>query len=48
VALPAAVAALLVGQLTAPLGFGRSAGLRSALGGAAVGLIVVVVAAYTV
>jgi hypothetical protein len=48
VAVPAALAGLVIGQLTAPLGFGRSAGLRSALGGAAVGLIAVVVAAYTV
>ena len=48
VALPAAVAGLLIGQLTAPLGFGRSTGLRSALGGAAVGLVAVVVAAYMV
>jgi hypothetical protein len=48
VAVPAAIAGLLIGQLTAPLGFGRSAGLRSALGGAAVGLIAVVVTAYTV
>jgi hypothetical protein len=48
VALPAAVAGLVIGQLTAPLGFGRSAGLRSALGGAAVGLIAVVAAAYAV
>lgn len=48
VALPAAIAGLLIGQLTAPLGFGRSTGLRSALGGAAVGLVAVVVAAYTV
>jgi hypothetical protein len=48
VAVPAAVAGLLIGQFTAPLGFGRSAGLRSAVGGAAVGLVVVVIAAYTV
>ena len=48
VAVPAAIAGLLIGQLTAPLGFGRSAGLRSAVGGAAVGLVVVVIAAYTV
>jgi hypothetical protein len=48
VAVPAALAGLVIGQLTAPLGFGRSAGLRSALGGAAVGLIAVVVAAYAV
>jgi hypothetical protein len=39
---------LLFGQLTAPFGFGRSAGLRSALGGAAVGVIAVVITAYTV
>ena len=48
VAVPAAVAGLLIGQFTAPLGFGRSAGLRSAVGGAAVGVVVVVIAAYTV
>ena len=48
VAVPVALAGLLVGQLTVPLGFGRSAGLRSALGGAAVGLIAVVVVAYVV
>lgn len=48
VAAPVALAGLLFGQLTAPFGFGRSAGLRSALGGAAVGVIAVIVAAYTV
>lgn len=48
VAVPAALAALLLGQLSAPLGFGRSAGLRSALGGAALGLVLVVVAAYSI
>jgi hypothetical protein len=47
VSVPAAIGGLLVGQLTAPLGFGRSAGLRSALGGAALGLVAVVVAAYS-
>jgi hypothetical protein len=47
-ALPVAAAGLLVGQLTAPFGFGRSAGFRSALGGAALGLILVVAVAYTV
>jgi hypothetical protein len=47
-AVPVALVATLVGQLSTPLGFGRSAGLRSALGGAAVGLIAVVVAAYAV
>ena len=48
VAVPVALAGLLIGQLTAPFGFGRSAGLRSAIGGAVLGLILVVVAAYTV
>lgn len=47
-AVPVAVAATLIGQLTSPLGFGRSTGLRSALGGAALGLIAVLVAAYTI
>jgi hypothetical protein len=47
-AVPAAIAGLLIGQLTAPFGFGRSAGLRSAIGGAVVGLIAVVAVAYTV
>ena len=48
VAVPVAVAGLAVGQLTAPLGFGRSAGLRSAVAGAAVGLVLAVVAAYLI
>lgn len=47
-AVPVAVAALAVGQVTAPFGFGRSAGLRSAMTGAVVGLIVVLVAGYTI
>jgi hypothetical protein len=47
-AVPVAAAATLIGQLTSPLGFGRSTGLRSALGGAALGLIAVLVAAYTI
>jgi hypothetical protein len=47
-AVPAAIAGLLIGQLSAPFGFGRSAGLRSAIGGAAVGLVAVIVVAYTV
>ncbi len=46
IAVPVAVAATLIGQLTSPLGFGRSTGLRSALGGAALGLLAVLVAAY--
>jgi hypothetical protein len=45
---PVALVALLIGQLTAPFGFGRSAGLRSALGGAVMGLILVVAAAYSI
>ena len=48
VAVPVALAGLLIGQLTSPLGFGRSAGLRSALGGAVLGLIAVVVVAYSI
>ena len=48
VAVPAAVAGLLVGQITAPLGFGRSAGIRSAVGGSVVGAVAVLVAAYIV
>ena len=47
-AVPVAIAATLIGQLSSPLGFGRSAGLRSAVGGAALGLVVVVVAAYSI
>jgi len=47
-ALPVALLGLLVGQITAPFGFGRSAGLRSALAGAGLGLIVVLIAGYTV
>ena len=43
-----ALAGLLCGQVGASLGFGRSAGLRSALGGAALGLVAVVVVAYWV
>jgi len=45
-AVPVALGGLLFGQVTARLGFGRSAGLRSALGGAALTLVAVVVAAY--
>jgi hypothetical protein len=48
VSVPVALAGLLCGQVRAPLGFGRSAGLRSALGGAALGLVAVVVVAYWV
>jgi hypothetical protein len=48
ISVPVALGGLLVGQLAAPLGFGRSTGLRSALGGAALGLVAVVVVAYSV
>ena len=48
VSVPVALAGLLCGQVGASLGFGRSAGLRSALGGAALGLVAVVVVAYWV
>lgn len=48
VAVPVAVVGLAVGQLTAPLGFGRLAGVRSALGGAIAGLILAVVVAYLI
>jgi hypothetical protein len=46
-ALPVAAIALLVGQASAPLGFGRSAGLRSAVAGAVLALAVVLIGAYT-
>ncbi len=46
--LPAAIVALLAGQLASPLGFGNSAGLRSAVGGAVAGLVTVVVAAIAI
>ena len=48
VAAPVALSGLLVGQLATPLGFGRLAGLRSSQGGAALALVIVVVAAYTI
>ena len=47
-AVPVAIAATAIAQLTSPLGFGRSTGLRSAMGGAALGLIVVLAAAYAI
>jgi hypothetical protein len=43
---PTAIAGLMIGQLTAPLGFGRSAGLRSAVAGAVAGSIAVIVVVY--
>lgn len=46
--LPVAAVALLAGQLGATLGFGRSAGLRSAIGGAVVGCAVVALAAISI
>jgi hypothetical protein len=48
VAVPVALIGAAFGQLSAPLGFGRSAGLRSALAGAVVGLVLVVLVAYWV
>jgi hypothetical protein len=45
-AVPAGLAGLLVGQLTAPLGFGRLAGIRTALSAGAVALLLAVVGAY--
>lgn len=45
-AVPAAVVGLAFGQLTAQVGFGRSAALRSAIGAAAIGLVAVVLGAY--
>ena len=47
-ALPVAMVALLAGQLRSPLGFGRSAGIRSAVGGAVVGLVLVILAAIAI
>ena len=47
-AVPVAIVGLVVGQLTAPFGFGRSAGLRSALTGTGLGLIIVLAAGYTI
>ncbi len=48
VALPVGLVGLLAGQLTSRLGFGRSAGLRSATGAAPLAILVAVVAAYWV
>jgi hypothetical protein len=45
---PTAITGLMIGQLAAPLGFGRSAGLRSAVAGAVAGSIAVIVVVYTV
>jgi len=47
-ALPVALGGMLAGQLTSRIGFGRSAGLRSALGGAALTLFAVVLAGYSI
>jgi len=47
-ALPVALFGLLVGQISTPFGFGRAAGLRSALAGAALGLVVVLLAGHTI
>jgi hypothetical protein len=47
-AVPSALAGLAFGQLSTPLGFGRSAGLRAALAGAAVGTLVTLAAAWKI
>ena len=47
-ATPVAIIALVIGQTSAPLGFGRSAGLRSTLVGAVLALLVVLVAGYSI
>jgi hypothetical protein len=47
-AVPAGAVALAVGPAASPLGFGRSAGLRAAVSGAVVGLVLVIVGAWTV
>ena len=46
--LPVAIVALLIGQPTSSLGFGRSAGLRSAVGGAVLGLASVLLGGYSI
>jgi hypothetical protein len=48
VAVPVGVGGLLIGQLTARLGFGRSAGLRSAAGAVPLAILFALVAAYWV
>jgi hypothetical protein len=45
--LPVAIVAMLIGQTTS-LGFGRSAGLRSAVGGAVLGLALVLLGGYSI
>lgn len=47
-AVPVALVGLFFGPIAAPLGFGRSAGIRSAVAGAVAGLIAVLAVAYTV
>jgi hypothetical protein len=45
-AVPAGLVGLLVGQLTTPLGFGRSAGIRSAAGAGVAGLALAALGAF--
>jgi len=45
---PVAVVAVLAGQLGPTLGFGRSAGLRSAVAGAVLGLVAVAATALVI
>jgi hypothetical protein len=47
-AVPVAVVSLIAAQTAAPLGFGRSAGLRSALVGALLAFAVVIFAGYSI
>jgi hypothetical protein len=47
-ALPVAIVALLAGPVASPLGFGKSAGLRSAIGGAVLGVVAVLAGAYAI
>jgi hypothetical protein len=47
-AVPVAAVALVVGQMSAPLGFGRSAGLRSAVAGVVASLAIVLLAGFSI
>jgi len=47
-AIPASAVALVVGPVASPIGFGRSAGLRAALAGALVGLVLVIGGAWSI
>jgi hypothetical protein len=47
-AIPASAVALVVGPVASPLGFGRSAGLRAAVAGSLVGLVLVAAGALSI